>query len=238
MQRMSAPIAQLHRALVDALLHSRHHKPNQPVTVAEIYQDLIPYRVVRTTVGFALNADYEHALLQLLAGEGNYARVEPAEVQQELQRELRTSNPNVSVFRNFAACDVFVALPADFEQRKQSRKPQEAAERVPTTQAAPGAQPAPGNGRQNEQAAQVKQAPAQTAAPVSAAAGAPVEPAGSAPARATAACSACKKPLPRSRIARFCPYCGHDQVRRQCASCQEPLEPAWKFCVACGTPTT
>jgi hypothetical protein len=160
-------------------------------------------------------------------------------VQKELQRELRTSNPNVSVFRNFAACDVFVALPADFEQRKQSGRPQEAAERAPSAQAAPNAQTAPGNGRQTDQAAQARQVPAQPAAPASAAAPA-AEAAAAAPARAApaaAVCSACKKPMPRSRNARFCPYCGHDQVRRQCASCQEPLEPAWKFCVSCGTPT-
>src|SRR5262245_65731208 len=118
---MKESIVQLHSALVDALVQSRHHPADQPVTVAEIYQDLIPYRTVRSTIGFAMNADYEHALLQLLAGDGGFARVEPAQVQEELRAELKLSNPNVGIFRNYAACDVFIALPADFELRRQTR---------------------------------------------------------------------------------------------------------------------
>ena len=83
---------------------------DQPVTVAEIYQDLIPYRLVRS-FGFALNADYEFALLQLLAGEEKLARIEPPEVREELRLELLSPNPNVGMFRQYAACDVFVLAP-------------------------------------------------------------------------------------------------------------------------------
>ncbi len=99
-------VARLHNALVDAL-RQRSTRLDQPVTVAEIYQDLIPYRTVRS-FGFALNADYEYALLQLLAGEGRLARIEPAEVREELRLELLSPNPNVGMFRQYAACDVFV----------------------------------------------------------------------------------------------------------------------------------
>ena len=246
---MSESIARLHRALVDAMVQSRHHRADQPVTVAEIYQDLIPYRTVRTTVGFALNADYEHALLQLLAGEGGFARIEPVQVQQELRMELQTSNPNVSVFRNYAACDVFVALPGDFEQRRQSPRVQEGTEKGGATRAAAGPQTVPANGGQPEAAAQVRPAPAppRSAAPPPQAPPAPPATVVSPPEASAAAvnrtpaavvqCGACSKPLPRNRNTRYCPYCGREQAPRHCVRCQEPVEQAWKFCVACGTPT-
>jgi len=79
-------IAQLHRTLVDAIRRNRPEAIDRPVTVAEIYQDLVPYRTARTTIGFEMNADYEYALLRLLAGEGDLARIEPREVREDLGR--------------------------------------------------------------------------------------------------------------------------------------------------------
>ena len=103
-------VAQLHRALVDALRKSRPNSLHRPVTVAEIYQDLVPYRTARGAVGFAMNADYEHTLLRLLAGEGDLARIEPREVRDKLRMELESPNPDVGLFRNYAACDVWVSI--------------------------------------------------------------------------------------------------------------------------------
>jgi hypothetical protein len=234
---MNESVHALHRALVDALMQRLHHNPQQPVTVAEIYQDLIPYRTVRTTAGFALNADYEHALLRLLAGDGGYARVEPAEVQSELQLELKSHNPNVGIFRNYAACDVFITLPGDFETRRLARPAAAAPASVSTREAppAPAARSAPAP---HERVVAPLSARAVAAAPPSvptsqapnpAAANGPI-------ANGATTCNACKAPMPAGRAARFCPFCGHDQSRRHCARCREPIEPAWKFCVACGTP--
>ena len=102
-------VAQMHRTLVDAMRRSRPDALDQPVTVAEIYQELLPYRDARTTVGFDMNADYEHALLRLLAGEGELARIEPREVRDKLREELESPNPDVSLFRHYANCDVWVS---------------------------------------------------------------------------------------------------------------------------------
>ncbi|HSL69951.1 MAG TPA: hypothetical protein VK864_06890, partial [Longimicrobiales bacterium] len=126
---MNDLVARLHEGLVEAL-RRRQQSLAQPVTVAEIYQDLIPYRLVRSEFGFALNADYEHALLQLLAGEGDYVRIEPPEARAELRRELNTPNPNVAMIRHYAACDVFVmghapAGPASAAAAKVSEKRRE-----------------------------------------------------------------------------------------------------------------
>jgi hypothetical protein len=220
---MNDSLPALHRALVEALLQRQHHAAHQPVTVAEIYQDLIPYRTVRTSIGFALNADYEHALLKLLAGDGGYARIEPAEVQNELRHELKSSNPNVGVFRNFAACDVFVTLPQDFERHRQAGSKHAQQPSAAPVQPAPPANNMPGE-RAVPTVAQARPGNAAAAAPsvVRAANGA-------------VSCTACRKGLPTSG-ARFCPFCGHDQSRRLCARCREPLDAAWKFCAACGTP--
>jgi hypothetical protein len=95
-------------ALADALRRTRKDPFGSPVTVAEIYQDLVPYRSVRTALGFQMNADYEHTVLRLLAGENELAKLEPDEAREELRSELDTPNPNVGLFRKFAACDVWI----------------------------------------------------------------------------------------------------------------------------------
>jgi hypothetical protein len=102
-----AMLDRLHERLTEAL-QQRADPYGAPVTVAEIYQELVPYRAVRGEVGFAMNADYEHALLRLLSGEGERVRLEPASARDVIVHELRSPNPNVSVYREYAACEVWV----------------------------------------------------------------------------------------------------------------------------------
>ena len=53
----------------------------------------------------------------------------------------------------------------------------------------------------------------------------------------TTNCQECNKPIPSD--ARFCPYCGHQQViLSQCANCGKNLTPGAKFCSRCGHPTS
>ena len=107
-------VQRLHRALVDAMRKSRGDDFETPITVSQIYQELVPYRVARGSVGFEMNADYEFALLRLLAGDGDLARLEPAEVRTMLRKEAESPNPNVSLFRAYANCDVWVTPPQDW----------------------------------------------------------------------------------------------------------------------------
>jgi hypothetical protein len=102
------PVVRLYERLAEALQRTRPAGFDAPVSVAEIYQELVPYRAVRSEVGFGMNADYEHVLLRLLAGEAELVRLEPDTAREEILRELRSANPNVSVYRAYAGCDVWV----------------------------------------------------------------------------------------------------------------------------------
>ena len=129
-------VTRVHACLADALRRTRLDPFQTPVTVAEIYQDLVPYRRIRIAVGFQMNADYEHTLLRLLSGEGGYARLEPSEASDELKAELDSPNPNVGLFRKFAACDVWVT-PAEVQQPEVST----ASSSAPATNGSAGTEP-------------------------------------------------------------------------------------------------
>lgn len=101
-------LERLYELLANALEEVRPASFDSPVTVAEIYQELVPYRAVRAEVGFGLNAEYEYALLRLLSGEAGLVRLEPEQARDEILRELRTLSPNVSIYRDYAGCDVWV----------------------------------------------------------------------------------------------------------------------------------
>jgi hypothetical protein len=77
-----------------------------PFTVAEIYQNLVPYGSHRDRIGVEMNGDYEDALLRLLAGEGGFLILDSEPALRDLRAELETSNPNTGLYREFAAVDV------------------------------------------------------------------------------------------------------------------------------------
>jgi len=222
---MSSSVARLHRALVEAIRKHRPNLPNGTVTVAEIYQDLVPYRSVRSALGFALNADYEHALLQLLAGVENRARIEPAEAREALRLELESPNPNTGVFRGYAACDVIVAQLDDAELQQVEAVPTAAGRSTTTEPARAVAVVEPANSgaarlSMADAGSQVAGNKRVTDTPtVSGQSG---------------ECRSCRRTLPTERGVRFCPYCGADQKAVSCSACGEQLDAGWKYCIACG----
>jgi len=240
-------LQRLHQALVDALIQSRPHALDEPVTVAEIYQDLVPYRTVRSDLGFAMNADYEHALMQLLAGVDDLARIEPIEIREQLRLELESANPDVGLFRDFAACDVFVTIPDGRYEPAQPvietvapppsppQNPLELLEkRTELPFELPSSEPPPLTA-ESVRETQPAQSPAGAVRRAAAKPEqrAPAQPPGIAavPVR----CTGCGESLPVEREVRFCPFCGHDQTRHCCSSCGELLERGWRFCIQCGT---
>lgn len=254
---MDGELERLHGALVDAMRRMRIAPFDGPVTVAEIYQDLVPFRVVRGALGFEMNADYEHTLLRLLSGEGDLARLDPPEARQELRDELDSPNPNVGIFRRFAACDVWVvaneaAVQDAAELESWAAQPEEGVRPGADAASPPLATP-PGSDRHETR----PEPHAAEPLPVAGSAGEPVgEPVGDdeeaeyelVPVQRrthgreagdggveAGHCAFCNSSLPERRMLRFCPYCGADQSQRPCGSCGEPLESEWRYCVACGT---
>jgi hypothetical protein len=249
------PLERLYARLTRALQSQRSEPWSAPVTVAEIYQELIPYRVVREDAGFAMNADYEHALLRLLSGEGDWARLEPPTARDVIERELRSPNPNVTIYREYAACDVWIKAPraglqaaatagppgqpenAGLEELELSEVIEEEASR--STFALDEAEP-PAAAPPPASASPLPPRPLQSTPSASAARSAPAAPErgqgsaviGEAPG---SQCTFCDSRLPSRRKVRFCPYCGGDQSMVPCGTCGEALESAWLFCVACGT---
>lgn len=216
---MDNSVEKLHRALVTAISNERNGDFQRPVTVSEIYQQLLPYRAARSAVGFEMNADYEYALLRLLAGEGNFARLEPGEVREMLRSELESPNPNVSLFRDYANCDVWITAPPKwvFEMVDE---PDPVIPKVSMTEEKELLLEDPAEQAPAEPEVEAgRNAPPPIAVPVSG-----VQP-----------CVFCSGDLPGDRLVNYCPHCGSDLSQHPCPTCGETLEPTWRFCANCGT---
>lgn len=196
-------------------------EPASSLTVADVYQQLIPYRSVRSELGVWELAAYEHALLRLLAGEGGYVEVGDEAARREIQRELRSPNPILGIYRDYA--DVRVHLhrqPTQAAPRLAPRPPQAHA---PDPEPAPLVAPALPEPPAPPEAVVPPEPPAERSVAVSETLVAPPP-----------ACRACREPLPDVPDLRFCPTCGTDQSELPCASCGTLLRAEWNFCIRCG----
>ncbi|MEX0837305.1 MAG: zinc ribbon domain-containing protein [Gemmatimonadota bacterium] len=208
-----------HKVLVEEIRTKRPDYLTGPFTVAEIYQDLVPYPTHRDRIGVEMNGDYEDALIRLLAGEGGYLVLESEHALKELRSELQSKNPNTGVYREYAAVDVRLNPELVNGAGAGGRSGGEAAEGVSGGQGEPKGAAAHGSG-------DASSAPADEAS-------------GAAVATATESggetCRWCRAPLPARENLNFCPYCGTDVHAVPCAGCGEELEPEWRFCISCGT---
>jgi hypothetical protein len=261
-------VERLHAALVEEIRVRRPEYLRQPFTVAEIYQELVPYRNYRDQIGAAMNGDYEDALMRLLCGTGGYLVLESEPARKRLLEELQSSNPNTGIFREYAALDVRLnqaRLPTDAASDAGNGAPEAAAappSAAPEREAAsPSPAPAPFLSPSSHAPApsrleqQMQNPSPQRTEAVSAGARSSEEGVARTPARSAAQaggasaaagkaaaeltnCRWCREELPRREKLRFCPFCGMDVNLVPCRSCGEELEPEWRFCVACGTQVT
>lgn len=247
-------------ALVDEIRARKPDYLREPFTVAEIYQNLVPYRTHRDRIGVEMNADYEDALLRLLAGEGDLLVLESDTARGEIESELRSSNPNTLMYRDYAAAmvrlnpalavdpnDPSPEAVGDEEPRATDPDPgrpvaiEELAPSEPTKtfefpspHAAPEATPDPEPEAATEEAPEPKDD-----ATLEDLVGADLpEDSEARPAVAPLdedRCHHCLGELPGRAVLNFCPACGADLRVPSCPSCGEELEPEWRFCVVCGT---
>lgn len=201
----------LHQRLLEAAASS---PPAGSYTIGDLYQQLIPYRGIRKELGVWELSQYEHTLLRLLAGERGYLEVADATVREEIQRELRSANPILGIYRDYAGIAVRVPgapSPAPVPV------PGASAEARPDAPHAPQPEPLPGPLPEPVATSRAEPLPAD---PVVAGAARP--------------CLRCRAALPQAEGLRFCPDCGADQEEVECGHCGAALRAEWNFCIRCG----
>ena len=232
-----------HRALMEALKERDPEHVGRPFTVAEIYQDLVPYALYREALGVEINGDYEHALLRLLAGEDDLVELESEAALNEIRRELESNNPNTGLYREFAAVDA--RLNRAFDPDPAPAAVVSGFEEDPATAESETPMDDPGTEPEIEMESdgihQVPLGAFATSGPLDpemvddssdeAAPGAARE----TPEGAPDVCRWCRETLPERSNLNFCPFCGTDVSLVPCQSCGEALEGSWRFCIACGT---
>ncbi len=201
----------LHRRLTAATVAASENE-GRDLTIADLYQRLIPYRTVRHRLGVMELAEYEQALLRLLGGERDYVEVTDSAVREEIQRELASPNPILGIYRDYPEAVVRL-IPAG----AVARPPREATLMPPVSSASGAARPK-----------RVEPPPPSTQGPDR-----------SAPRPAVAAtgdlCAHCHKLLPALQDLLYCPYCGGARAPQPCVRCGTMLEGEWMFCIRCGS---
>ena len=236
-----AVLSRFHGALVSALRTRDAEHMGRPFTVADIYQDLVPYSTHRDVLGVVMNGDYEHALMRLLSGESDFLEMESEAARREIREELDSNNPNTALYREFAAVDVRLNV-VRLEHAVDSVVPQEEGE-------APSHYDQEGGMDEDTQDAydEMDDEDIQNVPLGAFATSGPLDPEmveeatnGHALSRerlggAPDVCRWCRESLPQRDNLNYCPFCGTDVTLIPCQSCGEALESNWRFCIACGT---
>jgi len=221
-------LERFHRALIEEIQTQRPEYLTGPFTVAEIYQNLVPYGSHRDRIGVEMNGDYEDALLRLLAGEGGYLVLESEPALRDLRAELDTANPNTGLYREYAAVDVRLNQAHVELSAAAAKGPITLVEELNGEDPVPMADLAPSEGA----AEAIEIVPPGVDVFEETSAEAPTS-------AAPTACLWCRAELPVGRKnLNFCPFCGTDLKVVPCNACGEELDPEWRFCISCGTETT
>lgn len=226
-------VHRLYRRLVEAA-RERGDGGLPELTVGNVYQQLVPYRAVRSELGVFELAEYENALLRLLAGEGDYLRVADEGARSELAAELDSPNPILGIYRDYASLPVELLRPEDHAQAAHSPDPDPRAggDRIDTAFAdvpdvadfvaeEPTAEYTPPRPLPADATRVARPLP-------------PPAPPRVHPSTGAANCVACGLTLPDVEGLRFCPHCGADQTAVPCERCGAPIRDEWNFCIRCG----
>jgi predicted RNA-binding Zn-ribbon protein involved in translation (DUF1610 family) len=232
---------------LDRLFHRlvqniRSKSPSQltvPFTVAELYEQLVPYRHNRRELGIETNQDYETTINRLLSGERGYL-VGDAAMQESLRKEMSGAKPDTGAFREYASAEVSISPDA---LRSLGAAATSAAAQTATTGATARAAPAAEPGGSPVAAASRGAASAATG---TARARDGAQSARTMPSPAVAipfdgfavaeGCKFCGAALPEGRDVKYCPNCGQNLSITRCPACGSELQADWKYCIACGRP--
>ena len=206
------------RQIVRNLAATDPARLHRPLPLTELRESIVPYRANRRALQLESSEDYELVLMRFCAGEGGFARTEPAEVRAEFEIEVGSSNPDLQIVHRH-------------ENAVVSLEPKPLAlalNHEPGLAFAP-----PGHSSRssiNKEAAATKPKP-----PSAGTLRTDEESAGSG-GDGTLQCDLCGWELPTGRVVNFCPHCGASQAVTRCPACQSETEAGWRHCVSCGFP--
>lgn len=205
-----------------------------PFSVAELYEQIVPYRHNRRELGIETNQDYEVTVTRLLSGERGYLLGDES-MQESLRRELESHDPDVSAFREFATAEVSISPNAlqgvGSAPRRATGAGTDAEGATPAAQSAPRepAEPAAETVRAPDTAGSTPQSVAVPGTASPAPSRIPEE-----PFSPDAGCRYCGTTLPEGKQVKFCPNCGQNLSVNRCPACGSEIEAGWKFCITCG----
>lgn len=234
MNGMDDVLQRFHQVLVEEINDKRPEYLDGPFTVAEIYQNLVPYGTHRDRMGIEMNGDYEDALLRLLAGEGGYLHLESEHALRDLRHELESSNPNTGLYREFAAVDVRLGRAAPPAPAPASAPESAEADGADFWDASPNAEDEVEETLSVSDLAPSVETMEPQPEPESTIEAETMDEQAT-PTDAPEACPWCRAELPTRANLNFCPFCGTDVHLVPCPGCGEELESDWSFCISCGT---
>ena len=207
-----------------------------PMTLAELMQQIVPYRSSRRHLDVVTSEEYELLILRLAAGEEGLARLEPPETLARFRKELAGVHPDLHIlgFDESATLtlsrDAATAVLGGTSERGFAPPGERAAQPHAATPSPPqsSAAPAAAGPAANESPAPPREAQA------------PIEEVEilewEAPGEVhTDRCGFCGGSLPAGRMVNFCPHCGQSLRALHCPQCNEEIELGWRHCVSCGT---
>lgn len=197
----------------------------QAIPVADIQNEIIPYRSNRRALGLASAEDYEVLLLRLCAGEQGLAHTSPPEVQAKFESEMAGGNPDLGLLRAHGDALVSlsghaVALALAVDPHAAYAPPEVPAEE--TSGGLPEHTVLPDGGLDEE-------LPLDEVRTGDEGGPHPADAAG-------LMCLFCGGTLPANRPVNFCPHCGQSQTTLRCPACQAEIEVGWRHCAGCGAP--
>lgn len=222
------PLPDLFRLIVRTLAAQDASRVHQPLSLNELMDAVVPYRLARRELGVDTSEDYESLLLRLVAGEGDFLQAEPA-TRDALASELAKPLPDLALLRVYG--DTHVLLRTDPLREVLAENPVERYAppelRTPPPPAPPRPEPDPEVEVEAEAEPEPEpEPPAEEALPP--------EPDDSAyPVR----CPFCGGLLPRRLVVNFCPHCGMGQDIGTCRACGADMDVGWRYCVQCGEET-
>jgi hypothetical protein len=250
----------LYRRLVQNIRSGFPELESRPFEVAQIYQQIVPYRTQRRPLGIDSNDQYELAIMQLLSGARGLL-VGDRDMVDALAQELDSPNPDLSAYRAYGTSTVALSTDAlkshTFPELTPAGDPFDLpgllspvanesvmiAGRATEPFTAPPSLP-PGSVLESPRPRSPRPSPLTSATPLektppSVAADSQMAVPRRTPLRVGSAekCRYCSCALPEGRALVFCPGCGHDLTVQHCPACNTELEMGWKFCISCGRDT-